>query len=268
MKMLFIPFFWLVCLSFHVMASGPDAADEILVQGHYYGKNIIVVNPMKNNEFSVKSVFVNGSQAKDEINSSAFELDLSRFGLQEGDPVSVKIMYSSSIGKPEVFNPSALLPSNTFRFLSAECDKKNLFIHFTVEGNSITEPFEVEHYRWEKWITVKLINPGETKSFPSYSVAFAPHSGRNLFRVKYIDSDGNIYYSNDIKYTSKVKEVMLLSDKVKETIELSDETMFQLYDENGVLLLDGTGNTIDIADFPKGKYFLNFDNKTVVVTKR
>jgi hypothetical protein len=268
MKIFFIPLFCLLFFTTLLRASGPDATDEVQVQGHYFGKNIIIVNPLKNNEFSVKSVFVNGNQAKDEINSSAFELDLSRFGLQEGDPVIIKINYTSSIGKPEIYNPSALLPSNTFRFVSAECDKKNLFIHFTVEGHSITESFEVEHYRWDKWMTVKLVNPNETKTFPSFSVPFSPHSGRNLFRVRYIDTEGNIHYSSDIKYTSKVKEVILVSDKVKDVIELSDETMFQLYDENGALLLDGIGSRIEIAEFAKGKYFLNFDNKTVVITKR
>ncbi len=253
---------------FSSFSSNPDATDELLVQGNYLGKNIIIINPMKGNEFSVRSVFINNIQARDEINSCAFEIDMSRFGLQIGDPVNIRIIYSGATGIPRVYNPEVLKPENTFRFISSGCDKKNQKLVWTIEGADLTESFEVEHYRWDKWITVKLVNPLECKTFPNFSSDFIPHSGKNLFRIRYIDSDGNVFYSDEIKYTSKTKEVLLVSDKVKTTIDFSEETQYQLFDENGAMILDGWGAVIDVESIKKGKYYLNYDNKTIEITKK
>jgi len=249
-------------------ASTTGNIDSLILRGQYSGKNLIVMNPMNNNVFAVKFVLLNGNQIQPEIRSNAFEVNFSASGLQLGDDVTVRVMYDPSVGKPQIFNPEVLKPMNDFRFITAECDKKNLIIHWTVACNNLSESFELEHYRWEKWMTIQLINPNEVKTFPNFGASFIPHSGRNLFRVKYIDSDGNIFYSTDIKYTSKSKEVLLITDKVKSTIDFSEETLYQLFDENGAFLLDGWGNSIDIELMNKGKYFLNFDNKTVVVTKK
>lgn len=242
--------------------------DSIILNGIYTGKALIIQNPLKDSLFSVQKINLNGKATMTDVRSSAFELNFSVEGIKENDTVEIIIFYDQTIGKPTIFNPEVLKPSNDFRFISAECDRKKMTINWTVSASNLTEPFEVEQYRWDKWMTIQLVNPQEVKSYPKFSASFVPHSGRNLFRVKYIDAEGTIFYSNDIKYTSKGKEVMLLSDKVKNTIDFSEETMYQLYDEHGALLLDGWGKTIDIELLDKGKYYLNYDNKTVVVTKR
>lgn len=249
-------------------SSNPDATDELLVQGNYLGTNIIIMNPMKGNDFSVRSVFINDVQAKDEINSCAFEIDMTRFGLSIGDVVNIKIIYSGAMGTPQIYNPEVLKPANTFKFVSSGCDKKAQKIVWSVEGNDLTEPFEVEHYRWDKWMAVKVVDPLEVKTFPNFSIDVVPHSGKNLFRITYIDSEGNVFYSNEIKYTSKTKEVLLVTDKVKTAIDFSEETQYQIYDVNGVMILDGWGISVNMENIDKGKYYLNYDYKTVEITKR
>jgi hypothetical protein len=249
-------------------SSNPDATDEILIQGNYLGKNIIIMNPMKGNDFSVRSVFINEVQAKDEINSCAFEIDMTRFGLNIGDPVNIKIIYSGSAGTPRIFNPEVLKPENTFRFASSGCDKKTQKLIWSVEGSDLAEAFEVEHYRWDKWTTINLVDPGEVRTFPNFSSDFVPHSGKNLFRIRYIDSEGNVYYSDEIKYTSKTREVLIVSDKVKTTIDFSEETLYQLFDINGAMVLDGFGASVNIESLEKGKYYLNYDCKTIEITKK
>jgi hypothetical protein len=251
-----------------VNAGNIKQQDELVIHGNYTGNNIVILNPMKNNEFSVKDVFINNLRFDDEIRSRAFEIDLEKHNLSEGDTIVLKIIYSPEAGIPSIYNPEVIKKKNYFRFVNATCDKKTQQIIWSVESNALTESFEVEHYRWDKWMTIKLVQPDEMKTESTFSTSFDPHSGRNLFRVKYIDSEGNVFYSGDIKYTSKIKEVILSSDKVKDSIELSDKTMYQLFNQNGVLIMDGWGNSINIDFLEKGKYFLNFDNKTVVITKR
>jgi hypothetical protein len=260
--------FNLLVISYMVLASVADSTKEIILKGHYYDENLIIMNPVLDNRFSVEEVFVNEHLFQDEFRSSAFEIDFSRYGIATGDTVTVKIRYSFDTGKPEIFNPDALKKRSAFRFKDVECDSRAMNIRFTVEGNDLSEPFEIEHYRWDKWLTVKLVLPEETSTYPIYTVPIEPHSGRNLFRVKYIDSEGNIHYSNDVRYTSKNREVKLVSDKVRSIIEFTEETMYQLFDKNGGFILDGRGNSVDIEHLEKGSYFLNFDNQTVVVNKR
>ncbi len=112
------------------------------------------------------------------------------------------------------------------------------------------------------------MNPGDFQSHPSFSTSFVPHSGRNLFRIKYIDADGNVFFSNDIRFTFKDKEIQLLSGKTKDKIEFSSETFFQLFNENGAMVFDGHGTEIDISVLEKGRYYLNYDNKTTTITKK
>ncbi len=241
---------------------------ELLFHGNYSGQNIIVLNPAKDNHFAVKEVYVNHIRFQDEIRTQAFEIDLQQFFLKEGDTLILKIIYSPEIGIPSIYNPDALKRKNFFQFVNAWADKKTQQISWTIETNFLSESFELEHYRWDKWMTINLVQPEDMQTNNTFTTSFEPHSGRNLFRVKYIDSDGQIFYSNDIRYTSKIKEVNLISDKVKDIIEFSDSTMYQLYNQNGVLVMDGLESAINVDFLEKGKYFLNYDNKTVVINKK
>jgi len=56
-------------------------ADKLEMSGVFLGKNIYVMNPFSDSGvgFCVYEVTVNGQTSTDEINSSAFEIDLSQF---------------------------------------------------------------------------------------------------------------------------------------------------------------------------------------------
>ena len=67
-------------------------AEEIVLSGIYQGKNLYVMNPFAadGNGFCITGITVNGVATSDEINASAFEIDLTKHNLTKGDNVSVE----------------------------------------------------------------------------------------------------------------------------------------------------------------------------------
>lgn len=70
-------------------------ARSIALEGHYQQRNIYVINTVASEGagFCVYEVTVNGQISTDEINSQAFEVDLSIYGFKLGDAVSVIIKH-------------------------------------------------------------------------------------------------------------------------------------------------------------------------------
>ena len=72
-----------VLLSGSVIASG----ETIVLEGHYQNKNLYVTNCFGEDGvgFAVSAVRVNGEVTSDAVTSSAFEINLTDFGLTMGD---------------------------------------------------------------------------------------------------------------------------------------------------------------------------------------
>ncbi|HPE99381.1 MAG TPA: hypothetical protein PKY63_01830 [Bacteroidales bacterium] len=242
--------------------------DRLTINGYYFGKNLVVINPLNGDRFAVESVEVNGNPTTDEINSSVFEIDFAAMALNQGDPVSVSINYYVGAENPIVFNPEALEAASNFSFKSSFLEKKTEKIAWTIAGSPGTEMFEIEQYRWEKWVRVGTVNSKDSISLNTYSCKIIPHYGKNLFRVKLVDPKGNITYSNPVKLQSKTPEVMLVKTTVETTIEFTGETLYQIYDEKGIRLLNGSGSNVDVSSLMVGKYWVNYDNKTELIKKK
>ncbi len=245
-----------------------NSVDRINVNGYYFGKNLVVINPMIGDRFVVESVEVNGNRTNDEIQSSVFEIDFLALGLQQGEKVSIAINYYTGNQKPVIFNPEALEPASNFSFTSAVLDRKTEMLEWTITGSPGNEKFEVEQYRWEKWVRVTSVDPKDSIRINTYHSKIVPHSGKNMFRIKLVDEKGNIIYSTPVKLASKLPEVFLEKTTVETEIVFSSETMYQIYDEKGVKWLSGTGATVDISTLASGKYWVNYDNKTELVKKK
>ncbi|HLG01961.1 MAG TPA: hypothetical protein VI731_00100, partial [Bacteroidia bacterium] len=80
----------------------------LVVIGKYQNKNIYVQNSFNQNGvgFCAYEVFVNGSRTTDEVNSSAFEIDLRPFNLSIGDNVEIWIFHKDGC-EPRVLNPES-----------------------------------------------------------------------------------------------------------------------------------------------------------------
>jgi hypothetical protein len=242
-------------------------AGEITLSGNYYGNNLVVLNPSIGNGFCVTEVLVNGKKTSDEIRSNSFEIDFSLLELKSGDPVKVVIKYHDGC-TPTIVNPQALTAHSAFTFVSIKFDRSGK-LTWTIKGELGEDPFFVEQFRWNKWVQVTEVRPSDTIHNSTYAVDVNTHYGLNQFRIVKTDASGNPIYSKVAKYNNiKATEVELISSKITDKISFSAETMYELFDQNGNYLSGGIAKDVDASDLGKGKYFLNYDTKSVTVTKK
>ncbi|MBN4062168.1 MAG: hypothetical protein COA57_07345 [Flavobacteriales bacterium] len=249
-------------------------AGTIILEGNYQGKNIYVQNPFSGTGvgFCTYEVKVNGDVTTDEINSSAFEIDLGNFQLNIGDPVVVTIKHKDDC-KPKVLNPEVLKPKSTFEIIDMDIDQESIF-SWKTKNETGKLPFVIEQFRWNKWIKVGEVEGKGTPDVNEYSFKITPHSGENLFRVKQVDYTNKPRYSKSKRYNAMaISEVTFVPIKVKDFLHFeaesnSTETMFEIYDSYGNIVKKGFASNIDCKNLKKGIYYLNYDNKTDKFVKK
>jgi len=244
------------------------ATEDIVLKGIYQGENIYVMNPFASSGagFCVTEVTVNGQPVHDDINSSAFEIDLSVYNFSKGNKLIIVIKHKSGC-LPKVINPEVLKPQSTFVASLMKVDKKG-YLNWTTKGESGSLDFIVEQFRWNKWIKVGKVRGKGTAEINKYSIKVYPHSGNNRFRIKQIDYTRKPRYTKDIRYRSMQPPVTFEPKKPTTDIRFSRETMYEIYDFYGHLITKGIGVKIDISSLKKGEYFLNYGTKTVTFKKK
>ncbi|MEI6124568.1 MAG: hypothetical protein WCQ95_13165 [Bacteroidota bacterium] len=241
-------------------------AGQIELKGNYFGFNLHVLNPSSGSGFCVTQVLVNNILTSDEINSNAFEIDLSQLNLKPGDAVDIIIKHQDDC-TPVVVNPKALQKVENFFYLSTRIDKTEK-LNWITKGEPTDDPFIVEQFRWNKWVKVGEVSVGDTVKNSQYVFPINLHNGINQFRVVRNDANGNPMYSKVVKTASKKPEVTLESTKVTDKIVFSAETQYEIFDMKGNFVAEGLAKEVDIMDIEKGKYWLNYDNKTVNFVKK
>ncbi len=247
-------------------------AKELVIKGIYQGENVYVMNPFSPTGvgFCVYEVLVNGQISHDEINSSAFEIDLSVYNLKIGDPVTIVLKHKDGC-TPKILNPEVLKPRSTFNIESIKIDPKNSRLIWVTSGEMGSLPFIVEQYRWNKWVKVGEVQGKGTPGLHSYSVKVHFHSGLNRFRVKQVDYTKKPRYSQVVSYQNNAPPVTFKPGngrRVSDKIVFSAPTDYEIYDYYGRLKLRGYGKEVDVSFLSPGTYFLNYDNKTEVFIKK
>lgn len=233
------------------------SAQVIVLEESYMGKNLYIQNPSADTGFCTQKILVNGKE-KPFDHTSCFIVHLDSMQLKKGDRVKVEIFHKPDC-KPSVLNNFDHYPKTTFEIVSIGLDTSEV-LRWQTKESSEKLPFIIEQFRWNRWMTIAEISWTDQGN---YEQAIAPfvHSGLNQFRLKQADSLGIPHYSKALNYTSAKKKVMIDPKRYNGTeYTFSEETMYQVYDQYGALMMEGTGKTINISKLPKGQYFLNYDN--------
>jgi len=250
-----------------LLFSGKLSAAEIVISGNYYENNLFIVNPSVGDGFCITEVLVNGNRTQDEIRSNSFEIDLSQLNLAPGDPVKVQIRHQEGC-TPTIINPTALTAQVDFSFVYAKFDR-NGKLSWNIRGEAGEDPFIAEQFRWNKWVQVGEMEAGDTAKNLTWQMDVNLHFGLNQFRILKIDPNGNPVYSKVVKYNNtKGAEVTLNAIKVSDKIVFSTETMYEIFDQQGNYMMGGIAAEVDVSEIEKGKYFLNYDTKSVTITKK
>ena len=236
------------------------AQEVIVLEGNYQLRNIFVNNSIGNDGvgFCVTNVFVNGEVSTDEINSNAFEVDLTLFNLGFGDDVSVEIHHKENC-TPEIINPLALQPQATFKTESIAIDD-NSTISWSTTNETGVLPFRVQQFKWNKWVTVGEVQGEGNPGNHSYSFQTKLVTGDNRFRVIQKSGDGRVRVSPEVKMQSSSPEVTYVFDKKSKAVVFNAQTSFEIYDEYGQIVKRGYNSSVEMEDLQKGMYYINYDN--------
>ncbi len=251
----------LLYISFVLFSASSLSSQSIQLNGIYNGKNLFLTNPsFGNSGFCVDSIIINHQHSKDELNSNAIEIDFSLMNIKAQSTVEV-IIYHKKACTPQIMNPDAIKQQFNFTIDGVKVNK-NQTISWKINGKADVDSFSVQQFKWKKWL---LLGKVEYKQGVSdYSAPVRVHSGYNMFRI--CKSNGNVCSAN-AKFTSTAKAVSILDPTPSLQINFSAETIYELYDNKGILIEAGEGKEIPLKGLPKGEYWVNFDNKTEKITK-
>lgn len=240
----------------------------LLVEGKYQNKNVFVQNGFNSTGvgFCAYEVRVNGMVTTDEVNSSAFEVDLAPFKLSIGDKVTIEIKHKEGC-IPKVLNPEVLKPKATFDIIDIAINNEGI-LNWSAKNEMGSLPFVIEQYKWNKWVYVGEVNGQGTPSQHDYIFKVTPHSGENKFRIKQVGFGSAPRYSNPVTYNSLMEKPTFQMAKNSESISFSAETSYEVYDFYGNVVKKGYGTLLDISNLSKGKYYLCYDTVVTEVEKK
>lgn len=229
----------------------------VVLNGVYQGNDLYVQNPFSKDGvgFCVFEVLVNGDVTSDEINSSAFAVDLSLFDFTIGDPVEITFRTKESCDL-KIINPDAISPKSTFAIEAISLSATGK-LGWTTTNESGPLPFFIEHFKWNKWVKAGEVMGDGSSTSNNYSFKMNLHHGKNMVRVRQKDWGGD-RVSDVSAAESEETEIGLLQQKVSEKIEFSRETQYEVFSEYGELVATGFGKEVNVSSFGKGAYYVNF----------
>jgi len=257
-----LAFFLLIVVQFSATAG------TIMLEGRYQQRNIFVINAASSDGvgYCIFDVLVNGLLTTDEINTQAFEIDLTIYGLKNGDPVNILIKHKDGC-TPKILNPGALEPSPTFVCSKIECGA-NGSMSWETSGEMGKIPFIIQQYKWNKWVNLGEVlgNGTNTKNFYKFQASLT--SGLNKFRVVQKSFEGDLRKSPTCELNSNVEPVTRRYDKKSKTVFFSSDTSYELFNVFGQVVKRGRGTSIECTALARGEYWVSFDNRTEKFMKK
>jgi hypothetical protein len=240
----------------------------LVVEGKFQNKNIYIQNAFGSNGvgFCTTEIKVNGKITTDEINSSAFEIDLASMNIKPGQKVTIEIIHKNDC-VPVVLNPEVLKPRPTYEVVSMNINSSGI-LKWTAKNESGPLPYIIEQFKWNKWVYVGEVQGIGTPENHDYSFQVSTHSGENKFRVKQAGLGVDAKYSSSVVLNSMTDKPTYMLSKNTKAIQYSIETSFEVYDAFGTVVKKGFGNETNIENLPKGKYYLCFDNQVSEFDKK
>ena len=238
---------------------------EYTITGEYQGKNIYIQNPISNDKlnFCTSEVYLNERLVTSSPKTSAYEIDLS--DLTVGDAVFLKIVHKEGC-TPKVINPQVIRSKSKFQFLNVNADA--LSVHWSTVGELPYGKFFLEHYRNKSWIIIQTISGQGSFEANQYDIVPEHHTGDNKYRIKYVQSNGKIFFSPVIEYYNNAEPISFFPTLVVDRITLSRASDYAVVDSYGNEVVKGKGVEIELDQLKAGLYFLYVDNREEKFVKK
>lgn len=251
----------------------PKLSDEekdgvIILEGKYQHRNIFIAQAFGKEGigFCAYEIRVNGNLITDEINSSAFEIDLAPFNFEIGEDIVIEIRHKMGCA-PKVLNPGGLKPLPTFETVNITIDETQI-LQWITQNETGSLPFVVQQYKWNKWINVGEVQGDGTPDISNYAFHVDFTSGVNKFRVVQFDQAGKVKTSDFVQIESNQPKLTFTYTRNKQLVVFSDETGYEIHDKYGDLMIKGFGESVDVSGLSKDDYWISFDNTTESFIKK
>jgi len=233
--------------------------------GEYQGRNVYVQNPLSNDKinFCTSEVYLNEQLIHTSPKTSAFEIDLSH--LSVGGPVFIKIVHKEGCA-PKVINPQVIRSKSKFQFLNVNADA--LSIHWSTVGELPYGKYFLEHFRNRKWINIETTTGKGSFEANQYDITPEHHTGDNKYRIKYVQNNGKIFFSQVFDYFNDVEPISFFPTMVVDKITLSRAGDYAVVDSYGNQITKGKGKEIELINLKAGLYFLYVDNREEKFVKK
>lgn len=246
---------------------------DFSIEGHYQGKNIYVQNPSDEDGFGfcISKVTVNGDVIPVDIYSSAFQINLSEYGIEIGEEVIIVFEHEDGC-KPKLLNPEALRPKSTFVLNDISCTNEGVLDWSTTEESGKLN-FLIEQYKWNKWVVIGEVTGVGTPELNTYRFNVLPHSGENLIRLAQIDNTSKKRVTKTVSFTPTIGAPILQNKPEEQTLEFvvtgkKVKTKYEIFDAYGNIVKKGYNSTVNYANLKKGVYHINFDNSNEKIVIR
>lgn len=255
-------------LSFILLTITINSQNKIIMEGKYQNRNIFVANSPTANGIGFCSfeVRINGNLITDEVNSRAYEIDLSIFNLKTGENVVVEIKHKRGC-LPKVLNPEALQAKPTFKAESIDIDNEGFITWSTTEEYGAL-PFYIQQYKWNKWVTLGEVKGTGKPSLNKYKYKVDFVYGENKFRVVQKITNHKFRKTKTVSIESDKPRLNFIYNKKNKKLIFSNTTHYEIHDKFGQLIMRGHNSQADVTHLTKDDYFVSFDNITESFAKK
>jgi hypothetical protein len=239
-----------------------DKEGTIILEGKYQQRNIFIAQAIgaEGFGFCAYEIRVNGKIIFDEINSSAFEIDLTPYNFELGEDIIIEIKHKNGCA-PKVLNPGGLKPKPTFETIDIKINDDQI-LEWITQNETGSLPFIVQQYKWNKWIDIGEVQGSGKKDISNYAFHVDFTSNMNKFRVIQMDPEGKIKKSTTVEIESTKPKLTYTYTKSKQEILFSNATGFEVHDKYGDLVLKGFSSSVDVSSLIKDDYWISFDSST------
>lgn len=138
---------------------------------------------------------------------------------------------------------------------------ENNILHFHTSGEKGKFKYDIEQYRWKKWVRICSVWSNDSATLQHYSCRVNPHPGENRFRIRaHPDSASHKTVSRELRFENNTNSVkgkdhpLVIADgRLKIPNPAND---YKIFDQFGVLRMQGRGEEANISELPRGGYFL------------
>lgn len=232
---------------------GSFACAQLKIDGVYNGSNITIST---GDEHCITAIFVN-KVPQTQIVGTAVEIDLKdRFAI--GDSMHIVVHHVPGC-RPKMLHANPVtIP--TRRIDSSYISPEGAIAWKTLNRRQTTY-YVIQQYRWNRWDSVGVVLPETTKETYTFQPA-SLHSGDNVFRIAAWQKEQAQEVGEELHITSDKDPIAMRFYKKERYIVFSTPVFFRFYNEAGELLLEGEEQSFLINSYPKGIYFVLFDNQT------